>query len=72
MAKAFDWIHLKVKVGGDLDWITRIDVIDAEDRTGVDAKLNNPGWHLLHVGTGKEGQTTLTWGWGDKPTEEEQ
>lgn len=62
-------VSFKVKVGSDLDWITMIDVLDADDKTAVDAKLNNPGWHLLHVGSGKGGQTTLTWGWSDKPEE---
>jgi len=60
-------LRIKVRVSGDLDWITSIDVIDSEDTVAVYAKLNNPGWHLLARGTGKEGQTTLTWGWGDKP-----
>ncbi len=70
MAKMPEELRIKVKVAGDLDWITMIDVLDADDKTVVNAKMHNPGWHLLHVGTGKGGQTTLTWGWGDKPKED--
>jgi len=51
----------------DLSWVKRISVVDAIDKTPVKAMMDNPGWHLLHVGLGEGGQTTLTFGWGNKP-----
>ncbi len=47
----------------DLSWIEKIMVLDAVDKVPVEATLDNSGWKLLHVGSGKGGQTTLTFGW---------
>lgn len=43
---------------------TQILTVDAIDKTVVDAMVANPGWHLLAIGSGLGGQTTLTFGWG--------
>jgi hypothetical protein len=47
----------------DLSWVEQTQTVDATDRTVVQAIEANPGWRLLHVGTGNGGQTTLTYGW---------
>jgi hypothetical protein len=44
-------------------WVTEIKTVDAIETSLVDALVGNPGWRLLHVGTGGGGQTTLTFGW---------
>ncbi len=46
-----------------LSWVRQVDTLDADDKDAIAAKMNNPGWQLLHVGTGKGGQTTMTFGW---------
>lgn len=50
----------------DLSWVQQIKTVDAIDKTPVEAMMENDGWHLLHVGMGSGGQTTLTFGWGDR------
>jgi hypothetical protein len=47
----------------DLSWVERTEVIDAIDTDARRALDANPGWRLLHVGSGSGGQTTLTYGW---------
>lgn len=46
----------------DLTWVEQTMTVDAED-PAKRAIEDNPGWRLLHVGMGKGGQTTLTYGW---------
>ena len=50
----------------DLSWVTEIKTVDAIDTTPVNAMMENPSWHLIHTGMGSGGQTTLTFGWGDR------
>lgn len=47
---------------GSLTWVEQTITVDAID-PAKDAIEANPGWRLLHVGTGSGGQTTLTYGW---------
>ncbi len=47
-----------------LSWVRQVDTLDADDKVAIAAKFNNHGLQLLHVGSGKGGQTTLTFGWG--------
>lgn len=54
-------------MGNYLTWVEMVQTVDAIDSTVVEALNSNPGWHLLHVGTGSGGQTTLTYGWGTPP-----
>lgn len=49
-------------VEASLTWVERVQTVDAIDPV-VEAIQQNPGWRLLHVGTGAGGQTTLTYGW---------
>ncbi len=46
-----------------LAWVDQTETVDAEDKDVVRALEANDGWRLLHVGMGKGGQTTLTYGW---------
>jgi hypothetical protein len=46
----------------DFSWVEETQTVDAID-PAVKAIDDNPGWKLLHVGTGSGGQTTLTYGW---------
>jgi hypothetical protein len=43
-------------------WVEQTQTIDATD-PAIKAVEANPSWHLLHVGAGSDGQTTLTYGW---------
>ena len=62
MAKVKD---ITVNVRPSYGWLKGIATVDAEDRVPVSAMVDNPGWHLLGVGVGHAGQTTLTFGWGE-------
>lgn len=54
----------------DLSWVTNTVTVDAVDKLVVATIEANPGWRLLHVGTGQGGQTTLTYGWPWPSTED--
>lgn len=45
-----------------LRWVEKTITVDATD-PAKDPIEDNPGWKLIHAGTGPEGQTTLTYGW---------
>lgn len=47
----------------DYSWVEQVQTVDAIDYSVVEAINNNPGWHLIGVGTGSSGHTTLTYGW---------
>lgn len=52
-----------IRIVGPFEWVERTQTCDAVDDPALQAIENNPGWKLIGVGVGNDGQTTLTFGW---------